>query len=405
MSVRREVLGDAHVDASLAARVRGHRRLPGSDHPLRLGRDLGAAGPRPAHAQLHHADRARRRRPPRTSSRCTCAAARRNGLDLGRDQGGAAADARSTAASRRRTPRSRSPSRCTRRRGAAREPGRDPLGGAHADRALRRGARGRAPRRPGGGGVAGRGRAGRGRRRSRSRTSTSAARTRRARTTATSPAWRCCWPGFPQSVPGVTREPAVRLGALGGRLALPRGRRRRRRPVRRRRGRVDDARAALDAQARPRVRARPPHGLRHDARLALSQPAPRGDVPAREHGGDGRERGRALGRLARRPGRVRPALAARWAAAQEAGRFADELVPVGDLDARRASPPRHDRREARRAEARVPRGRQRHGGQLERDERRRRRARDRERGAGGGARRRAACDLPRQRRRWASIRG
>ena len=32
----------------------------------------------------------------------------------------------------------------------------------------------------------------------------------------------------------------------------------------------------------------------------------------------------------------------RWAAAAEAGRFDDELVPVGDVDARRASAPRHD---------------------------------------------------------------
>ena len=45
----------------------------------------------------------------------------------------------------------------------------------------------------------------------------------------------------------------------------------------------------------------------------------------------------------------------RWAAADAAGRFADELVPVGDADARRASAAGHDRREARRAEAGVPR--------------------------------------------------
>ena len=54
----------------------------------------------------------------------------------------------------------------------------------------------------------------------------------------------------------------------------------------------------------------------------------------------------------------------RWAAAAEAGRFDDELVPVGDVDARRASAPRHVAREARGAEAGVPRGRHRHGGQL-----------------------------------------
>ena len=79
MAVRREVLGDAHVDAALAAASDAHRRLPGADHPLRLGRDLGAAGPRPAHPQLHHADGARRRRPPHELA-LHLRAARRNGL-------------------------------------------------------------------------------------------------------------------------------------------------------------------------------------------------------------------------------------------------------------------------------------------------------------------------------------
>ena len=51
----------------------------------------------------------------------------------------------------------------------------------------------------------------------------------------------------------------------------------------------------------------------------------------------------------------------RWAAADAAGRFDDELVPVGELDARRAPAARHRRGEARRAEARVPQGRDGHG--------------------------------------------
>ena len=38
----------------------------------------------------------------------------------------------------------------------------------------------------------------------------------------------------------------------------------------------------------------------------------------------------------------------RWAAAHAAGRFADELVPVGERRARRAPAARHDGREARR---------------------------------------------------------
>ena len=54
----------------------------------------------------------------------------------------------------------------------------------------------------------------------------------------------------------------------------------------------------------------------------------------------------------------------RWAAAAEAGRFDDELVPVGEVDARRAPAARHERREARDAEAGVPRGRHGHGREL-----------------------------------------
>ena len=50
MKVRREVLGDDHVDRAVERHDRVHRRVPGPDHALRLGRDLVAAGPRPAHA-------------------------------------------------------------------------------------------------------------------------------------------------------------------------------------------------------------------------------------------------------------------------------------------------------------------------------------------------------------------
>ena len=89
----------------------------------------------------------------------------------------------------------------------------------------------------------------------------------------------------------------------------------------------------------------------------------------------------------------------RWAAADEAGRFDDELVPVGDVDARRASASRHDAREARRAEAGVPRGRHGHGRQRVGHQRRRRGARDRVGGEGARARRRAARRVRRQRGR------
>ena len=45
MAVRREVLGDAHVDRAAARRRRLHRRLPGVHHPLRLGVDLDPSRP------------------------------------------------------------------------------------------------------------------------------------------------------------------------------------------------------------------------------------------------------------------------------------------------------------------------------------------------------------------------
>ena len=43
MAVRRAVLGDAHVDRAVE-HDRVHRPVPGLDHPVRLGRDLVAAG-------------------------------------------------------------------------------------------------------------------------------------------------------------------------------------------------------------------------------------------------------------------------------------------------------------------------------------------------------------------------
>ena len=37
MTVRREVLGDDHVDRAVAGTSAVHGGLPGSDHPLRVG--------------------------------------------------------------------------------------------------------------------------------------------------------------------------------------------------------------------------------------------------------------------------------------------------------------------------------------------------------------------------------
>ena len=100
-------------------------------------------------------------------------------------------------------------------------------------------------------------------------------------------------------------EPALRVGARGRRRRVSRRRRGRRRPLRRRRRRVDVARAARAWRSPTGVPARQPDGLRHDARLALPEPAAGGDVPARVDGRDRRERRRALRRLARGAGRVR----------------------------------------------------------------------------------------------------
>ena len=135
--------------------------------------------------------------------------------------------------------------------------------------------------------------------------------------------------GLPQSVPGRDAEPAVRVGARGGRLGLPRGDRRRRRPVRRRRGRVDDAGAALDAEAR---RARSSAAI---ARSTTRRWA--GATPTRAWRRCSRSR--AWARRARTwPSATRvsreeqdafaAALAARWAAAQAAGPLRRRARPV-----------------------------------------------------------------------------
>ena len=73
MQVRREVLGDAHVDRAVERTTRLHGRLPGPDHALRVGRDLVATRPRPADAELHHPRRRSSPSAARRSSRCTSA--------------------------------------------------------------------------------------------------------------------------------------------------------------------------------------------------------------------------------------------------------------------------------------------------------------------------------------------
>ena len=160
----------------------------------------------------------------------------------------------------------------------------------------------------------------------RSRTSGSAARTRPARTTGTSRGSPRCWPVCPTPSPASPSTGSARSGlaavvgachavvAGDGDLFVAGG--------------VESMtpRTARDREARRAVRPRRPDALRHDPRLALRQPPLRGALLAGGDGRDRRERRRALGRLARGPGRVRAASQARWAAAAEAGRFADELV-------------------------------------------------------------------------------
>ncbi len=70
-AVRRAVLGDDHVDRAVAEHHGVHRRLPGPDHPLRLGRDLDPPRPRPQDPQLHHAHRPASRAGTSKSSPCT----------------------------------------------------------------------------------------------------------------------------------------------------------------------------------------------------------------------------------------------------------------------------------------------------------------------------------------------
>src|SRR6185503_18774803 len=175
--------------------------------------------------------------------------------------------------------------------------------------------------------------------------------------------------------------------------------RRRRRPLRGRRRRVDDPRATRDREARRALRARQPDGLRHDARLAVPQPPLRGAVLERVDGRDRRERRGALERVARGSGRLRAPFAGALGGRTGGGPLRRRADPRGGARARRAPAAGHVRREARRPATRVPQGRHRDGGERERDQRRRRRARDRQRGARPGSRRPAARGLRRLGRR------
>ena len=107
MRVRREVLGDEHVDRAIESTTEFTADFQDLITRYAWGEIWARPGPRPEDAHVHHADRARRARPrPRARAARPRRAAERP--DARRDQGGAAPVRRSTAASRRRTRRSRS---------------------------------------------------------------------------------------------------------------------------------------------------------------------------------------------------------------------------------------------------------------------------------------------------------
>ena len=128
-------------------------------------------------------------------------------------------------------------------------------------------------------------------------------------------------------------------------------------------------------------------------------------LPAGEHGRDGRERRRALGREPRRPGRVRAGEPAPLGGGGRRRALRRGAGAGGGVRARRAPPPAVHPRGAGEAAHGVPRWWDGHRGQLQRRQRRRGGARGRQCRDGGAARRRTARALRRLGRGRASIRG
>ncbi len=258
-----------------------------------------------------------------------------------------------------------------------------PLGGPDADRPLRRCPRGRAARRPG--------------RASRSRRAVERAGVDPAsiddvylgcanqagednRNVARMAALLA---GLPDSVAGRDAQPALRVGPLGGRLRVPRDPRRRRGDRRRGRRRVDEPRAARPG-ASPTRRSRAGTRRSGTRRSAGASPTRASRRCSRSSRWARRVRTSPSARASRARIRTR-SRSARSSAGRprsEAGRFDDELVPVGEVSVDEHPRPDDDGRGARRAEAGVSSGRHGHGRQRERHQRRRRGARARERGEG-----------------------
>ena len=276
---------------------------------------------------------------------------------------------------------------------------------ADADRPLRRGPRERAPGRPRRARDRGGGRAQRPARGRRSTRSTWAAPTRRARTTATSRGWGCCSPGLPVEVPGVTVNRLCASGLEAVNQARAPDHARRRRPGAGRRRRVDDARAARDAEAGPLVPARRPAAYDTTIGWRFVEPAHGGAATRTEAMGETAENvAERYGIAPRGAGRVRarePPARAGGAGGRplrrgdRPGAGAAAEGRAGHRPLRRGPARRHDAREARPAAAGVPRGRHGDRRQLLPDQRRRGLPRAGHRGArrasSGASRSRASC--------------
>ena len=169
-----------------------------------------------------------------------------------------------------------------------------------------------------------------------STTSSSATPTAPARTTATSPAWPCCWRGCPRRCPGATVNRLCGSGLEARDRGQPRDRGRRRLGVHRRRRRVDEPRAVGAAQARARLRPRG-HETLHSTTLGWRHGQP---ADARASGPSRSARApRSSPSATRSPARSRTRFALRShqraAAAWERGAFDDEVVAVPGVDLER----------------------------------------------------------------------
>ena len=148
--------------------------------------------------------------------------------------------------------------------------------------------------------------------------------------------------GLPETVGRCHGQPALRLGPRGRRRRVPRRDRRRRRPLRRGRRGVDDPRAVRDAEGRE-DRSSAATGPLYDTTLGwrFTNPKLVELFPPESMGETGENVAERWGVSREDQDAFALESQQRWAAADEAGRFADELVPVGDVDARRAPAARH----------------------------------------------------------------